>query len=259
VLLEHLPLPKPEGRFCSSRNYPLCVLWVALLLDYFYLELGMVAVTERSTDMPLQQQARLAYASRGLFSRLGIGGALMTCAFSAAAWGQGAGNAAPGASPTGITTPAPTAAGFYAAGVAALPQSRPEPTAWAAGMIPVSAANGLSLIVGQDYTLNAQRQIVPVSFAGPATLVKQLTFGQLWGYIAGGGGTAPTTTALASGALASSTTASLALTGGGFIRGTIKSGKWWWIFGAAEVSGIPAANGQKTSQTVVHLGIGGSW
>jgi len=165
---------------------------------------------------------------------------ILTLAFAAAAWGQVAGpNPAPVTA--GVSPPAPIAAGFYAAGVAALPQSRPEPTAWAAGAIPLSTANGIYAITGQDFVLNSARQVVPVSFAGPMTLLKSYSFGQLFAYGAAGGATATSTT-------------TFAITGGGFLRGTFKSGgKFWWIAGAAQVKNASA------TQTVLHLGIGANW
>lgn len=130
--------------------------------------------------------------------------------------------------------------GFCAAGVSALPQTSPKPTGWAACATPLSAANQTWLIAGNEYVL-VNKIVTPVSFAGPATLLKTLTFATLWGYGALGGATTTQST-------------SLALTGGGFLRGAFTSkSPLSWLLGAVVVK---TAAG---SQTVLHAGIGAQW
>lgn len=131
--------------------------------------------------------------------------------------------------------------GFYAAGIAALPQTSPKPSGWAIAATQISKANSTWLIAGNDYVL-LKGAVTPVSFVGTAIEVKALTFGTLMGYAGAGGATLP-----------GSTTG--AFEGGGALVGKFSAkSSLSWLAGVVEIK----ANGGG-SQTVVHVGIGASW
>lgn len=129
--------------------------------------------------------------------------------------------------------------GFCAAFIAALPQSRPEPTGGYVCATPVSNANEVWMLAGNTYVL-VQHQLEPVSVAGPATLLRQFTFGSLYGYGALGGSTSTTAT-------------KLAIQGGAVLRGQFGHSAWSWLAGLAQ---IKAASGVTTQ---LHIGIGATW
>lgn len=128
---------------------------------------------------------------------------------------------------------------FYAAGISALPQTRPQPTGWfvssvtAMGKVP----NQTFLIVGEDYVY-ANRQIQAVGFAGTSFACYSLPFAQVYCFLGLGGASTPSTNS-----------ASIAITGGGYAPIPLNKKKTLDL-----IPGFALYQSSKGTARAVHLG-----
>lgn len=126
---------------------------------------------------------------------------------------------------------------FYAAGVSALPQTKPEPTGWAVIATEINTKNQIYSFSETDYTLS-NGKLVSSARTGLATPLR--SFGAFTLYGLGDAGVATTGTSTGS-----------AFAGGGFVLIPIKKSGWDLLVGARVLKTMVGG-----SQAYMEVGIG---